>query len=200
MAGIESLDRMAGSLQVYDVEQGGWQFNKSGLVFNAGHVLTHLAGDQIRKDFSNPEVVKREIAPDAIAYALRLVRWTRSTFPDVFINPEDASLVNGLSQRIGGIKNLGRAAWEAATGWLGMALHDTQHSETANEAKSRIAVSLRKPAGALLYCANTYVGQYGFDIEESFAARLEELRERFGIPQLVDEVPEKVGSNTGALN
>src|SRR5690606_20534211 len=65
---------LAEELRVYDIDQNGWEHEDKGLEANANHTLKELVRAR-RKDMFEPSVVEGELAPDAVQYALRLVRW-----------------------------------------------------------------------------------------------------------------------------
>ena len=74
MIAQSELDQIDQKLRYYDVVQGAWEQEANGFEANANHVLTHLAKDLATKDFSDTEIVRDAIAPDSLAYGLRLAR------------------------------------------------------------------------------------------------------------------------------
>jgi hypothetical protein len=70
MLDYETIDRCAAKLWVYDVSDQAWEQEPNGFEVNASHVLTHLSKALWSKDFSDSNVVRTEIAPDSLQYAL----------------------------------------------------------------------------------------------------------------------------------
>jgi hypothetical protein len=174
---------MNGQLQVYDVDQQGWEQEGRGFDANATHVLLHLIKAEADKSFADAEVVQTELAPDAAQYALRLGRW--AGLRPTQLHGAQAELLPRFQQELLVPHTLmvGRAALREAVTVMARNLHDRGHAKTEAAALADQPASAQTAAGLLLVCANLQADVFGFSLPAAFTARLAGLRERFGIPQ-----------------
>lgn len=172
------LGRMNDALTVYDVDQGGWENETLGLEYNLKHVALHLARDLVRKNFMDYRVVRDDLMPDAVAYALRISRWTDSglAIPSVGAFSIDQAVYDSYSSL-----GLPHASWLIAAGQLSNAVHGLEHKTEEAESRLRLKGNALNAAGALMTCAQFQAREYGLDIEESLIRKLDALRIRFGI-------------------
>lgn len=171
-------------LFTYDIVQAGWEQEPNGFTANAEHMLTHLAKDGFRKDFSDPELVPSSIAPDNLMYALRIARWAGSISPKKLITPiyDFMSIDGNISPNYDTDSNRALAAHRAATVTLADLIHDESHASTAEGARTgRINKALRCSRLLVASC-EFHLEDFDFDLRETFVNRLSTLRDRFGIP------------------
>lgn len=180
---IGQLESMAHKLEVYDVRQGAWEQEPNGYEANAKHVLTHLAKDLALKDFNDPQVVEKEIAPDMAQYAFRLVRWG-NVGPHMVLDHTQlrSSQLVDLARRYQGLPEH-QVATIAGMSALAKNLHDWDHASTRLEAQTDLRLKSALPARYLFMSAVAASEKYEFDLSETFDNRLNSLRERFGVPQ-----------------
>jgi hypothetical protein len=179
----EDLQACAEKLYVYDVEQRGWEQEGRGFEVNAHHVLTHLVKESLNKNFSDPDVVSGEIAPDAMQYAIRLGRWSGLETSDLMPYAKGARYIaEHAGLRVGTVP-VHWAAHAEAAGKLASNLHDLGHVAIREEAVGNRGGSMIYVARQLITCAEVAAETYGFDPLVAFDDRLAQLRERFGIPQ-----------------
>lgn len=178
---FDDVEAMSMALKTYDVDQGGWEHEDKGLEFNVNHVLKELVRAE-RKDFFHPDVVRTDLAPDAMQYALRLARWTGFNRELVLPSPDiergadaHAILIRTQTRRIGAF----------AAGQLVIAdfVHRLDHaSERSNALRGRFD-TLPAASQALMLFALDSANEFDFRPRKAFSDRLASLRERFGISQ-----------------
>lgn len=191
MVKVDALVRMADSLRVYDVDQNGWEGDPEGHgprtpEANLIHVGFHLADVIERKDFSDRDTVKNEIAPDAVQYGLRIVRWSKLDVEDavpVLAQREVYKTAETLKLSTFSESYFALASFVRASGVLARQLHGEDHASSREEAIAKRRSSLTDVAALLIQCAVVQSNRQNFDIEESFEDRLTVLRQRFGIPK-----------------
>lgn len=177
MISAEQLEAMGQRLADYDVRDGGWVHEGMGLTTNLSHVYMHLSGVIIRKNFGDAEVIRNEVTPDSLQYALRFGRWTNRDIgelmmPDEFSDaPTDIEAVPETRRDYLAVKSAAQKLYPIA--------HDAQHGEQAPQWLLTTAASFA--AGRLLESVLDQADMFGFDIEESFDHRLAQLREDFGV-------------------
>ncbi len=191
MLKVEALARMADSLRVYDVSQNGWEGDPEGSnpktpEANLCHVGFHLADVMARKDFTKLDIVRDEIAPDAMQYGLRIARWGGLSLDQVV--PTDKQSSAHKTAKTLGLYTLSEsyftlASFVRASGVLARQLHDEDHRSTHEAALAARDHSLSDAAALLIQCAVVQSNRAQFDLEESFENRLAVLRQRFGIPK-----------------
>lgn len=183
MISAAELERLSQTLHVYDVDQRAWEQEGNGLEANARHVLTHMAKSLVTKDFSDPDVVRDEIAPDSIQYALRFGRWANIGIADLLkkTNKEEHAR-SDAEESLGRRPPMGFPSFVGATGVLAAHLHDLDHRSTREAALASAHEEIRSAARLLMDSANIQAFQFDFELEEAFDARLVVLRNRFGIP------------------
>lgn len=177
----EDIESMSMDLKIYDVDQHGWEHEDKGLEFNLDHVLTEVVRAR-RKDFFDPKVVREELTPDAIQYALRIARWTgfkrELVLPDSSLTrsvDEHAKLIRTPSTRI--------AAYAAGEVMLADFTHKLDHEREAQAAQQFKMISLSRISQAFMSFALESAHEFNFQPRAAFIDRLSGLRERFGIPQ-----------------
>ena len=183
MSDLKLLEDMSAKMYVYDVLQGAWEQEPNGFEANAKHVLTHLSKDLILKDFTDAKVVREQITPDLIQYAVRLMRWSAQAVGAV----EYPSTESEQLARIRGKYGVGtaHACYIAAIGVMAASLHDHDHSRIREAAIEAAPAMARQAAGFLLEAVRIQAESNNFDILTSFDNRLASLRTRFGIPEPV---------------
>jgi len=181
----EELEKMNESLRVYDVVQGVWEQEPNGPEANMRHVLTHLSKDLIGKDFTDKELVRTAIAPDSVAYGLRLGRWAdleTSELVHMTAVEEDArnQAESGLPQLPNGF-----ASFAGGMSILAQYLHELDHEKTRSDMQTRFATqtTMTSAARLLINSASIQSFQYGFTLVDAFEARLDSLRTRFKVPK-----------------
>ncbi|MDB5163608.1 MAG: hypothetical protein JWS12_225 [Candidatus Saccharibacteria bacterium] len=176
-------------LNTFDVVQGAWEQESNGFEANAHHVLTHLVRTLVGKDFNNADIVRSDIAPDSVQYALRLGRWIGLAPADLPFKDEVAPrvMIRGVATRLGSLP-WPTAAFAEATRNLAHNLHEFGHASTNEQARLDRKEHIGACAGMLLISADFQSNQYDFDLAQAFTERLDYLRNRFGIrhPQTRD--------------
>ena len=177
------MESLAEKLFVFDVVQGAWEHEAKGPGANARHVLTHMTKSLITKDFLNPEVVRDEIAPDSLQYALRFGRWINLGVVEItkLTNKEERAR-SGAEMNIGYDTPWGFPSFVGATGLLAGHLHDLDHKSTRAASRLKTPEMLRSVARLLFNSASIQAFQFGFELDDAFDARLATLRTRFEIP------------------
>ncbi len=194
MIEVEKLEGMADRLRVYDVDQNGWELDPEGkqrgrLRHNMAHVGLHLADVIERKDFFDTRIVRSEIAPDSMQYALRLARWGSVALEEIVPASIDYSAAMSLQSRLrlNWIGSAPLASFIKAQGVLSRQLHSEDHVNTRKRAYDQRPEALGEVAGLLVQTAcmqaNNDPNNEQFDIVEAFDLRLSHLRQRFGIPE-----------------
>ncbi len=184
MISASQSETMVRSLRMYDVVDGGWVHESKGLDFNLRHVSIELADMSDRKDFTDPDQVQREIAPDLVQYGLRIARWA-AVHPDslVISDGEEADEHVRKQSR----KYTGSDAFEdffavsAAMGILARDRHPVDHGDKVAGSLDRD--NLGRAAHMLLWAANNQATCGDFDIVEALDERLAGLRVRFDVPR-----------------
>lgn len=178
---IFAYSEMSEQLKVYDIDQQGWEHSDKGRDFNVTHVLKELVRAR-RKDFTNKEVIKNELAPDAIQYGLRMSRW--GVFPIDFILPTiDLEIETDAYCNRNNIKKPEIGAWALAEITLAEFSHNLDHASKEIYKDNSDEQSIIRASRLLLYFAEYSADEYNFDLQESFTNRLTNLRQRFNIPQ-----------------
>lgn len=182
------LTASAARLKIFDVDQNAWEQEPNGLEANVRHVHYHLSRDLSRKDFTNAGQVTSEIAPDALAYGLRVMRWAGAR--EIELQPGDAQInqVSSYSEYLVSMPNH-FIAWFIASSQIADALHGIDHLGEAEVAREDLPTRTLRAAEMLIHCANLQAEQYEFDLSDALTRRLNELRVRFGIqlPAVVDK-------------
>lgn len=192
MKKFEGLEQMAEKLRVYDVDQGGWEGDPEGaspksVGENLTHVGKHLAGVIAFKDFNSRQVVEDEITPDCLQYGMRILRWCDVSF-DATYDTEyvmDSVRVGHNLTELNSMPLLQSSIILANGKLLGRQLHDEDHQSMKADALTRRKDSAAE-IGGILILASLNTGSY-FKVEAAFDNRLDNLRQRFGIPN-PDEV------------
>lgn len=174
------LETCADSLYYYDVTQGAWEQHPHGQAANLGHIQYHVSRDTVRKDFTEQEVITREIAPDALAYALRLGRYSCLEISDLIPNDKTEDEVAVVAGRFGATPDH-YIAWISAGAVLADAMHGLEHKSEFGASAAQLPSKSAKAARLLLHCADLQAAQYGLSLVDSLESRLDELRDRFGI-------------------
>ncbi|MEI9914456.1 MAG: hypothetical protein WDN66_05855 [Candidatus Saccharibacteria bacterium] len=144
----------------------------NGFEANTRHVLTHLAKDVALKDFSDPELVETEIAPDAVQYALRLGRWSGVRTSDMTeLTEKEDAVVDSIYSRMESLP-FGLAPYIGAMGILAKNLHDSDHKKDREVALGRTYGDMRSASRLLVYAATTQAHQLGFGLVSAFDKRL----------------------------
>lgn len=182
------LDQLADDLAYYDIDQMGWEQGPNGMRANAEHVQYHLAKDVTVKDFADRETVRTAIAPDALQYGLRLVRWSGFSHW-----PGDKRAERGIqsefirSHYVNARQRLslptGMLEWMEAGAILANNSHSFGHASEREQAEKDLPKEMVAAAGMLLLCADNMAEEHHVDLEKAFHERLFDLRNRFGIPQ-----------------
>lgn len=175
------LISLTDKLTYYDVEQKAWEQEPNGFEANAHHVLTHLTKDVVNKDYTKRKLVEEEIAPDAVAYAIRLRRWA-GIHPNQPVNWSVGTEQGSDLRRLGRIP-LNLAFTLEANALLATHLHDLDHHKTRERAIENRSQIISGASDLLIVSADAAANQYRFSIIEAFDNRLAQLRERFDIPQ-----------------
>lgn len=177
----QTYERLTEELRVYDVDQGGWEHENEGLVFNSMHVLKELVRAR-RKDVLDPLIVEGDLAPDSVQYALRFGRWADIDIGQMLPTTDtdmEADSHSGLNKyhktRLGG--------WALAEIKLADFTHMLDHASERDKAISTAPNSLAKVSRFLLYFAESSADEFDFDLADAFRNRLTGLRERFEIPE-----------------
>jgi hypothetical protein len=177
----EDAEAMSMALTVYDVDQGGWEHEEKGLEFNLEHVLKELVRAR-RKDFFDPDVVRTEVAPDAMQYSFRIARWTgfkrELVLPSMKIEKvtdNHAKQMRTASRRIG--------AYAAGEIMLADFVHKLDHASEQQAARQAKFEALPRVSQALMLFALDSANEFDFRPRNAFIDRLTNLRERFDIPQ-----------------
>lgn len=175
------IEAMSMDLEVYDADQNGWEHEAKGLEFNLNHTLKELVRAR-RKDFYDPDVVRAELAPDAMQFALRLARWTGFKRELVLPGAQTESYVNAYATRI---RTAARRIGAFAAGEVMLAnyTHKLDHASEREEAIQTKFIHLPPVSKALMLFALDSANEFDFNPRNSFVKRLSDLRERFGIPQ-----------------
>ena len=148
---LPQLQSMSEKLRVYDVDQDGWEGDPEGsnpraVEKNLTHVSFHLADVIERKNFSNPDTVCDEIAPDAMQYGLRAARWGKLTLDQVVPTAQQSDAYNtadNLNLYTLSESYFAVASFVRASGVLARQLHDEDHARTKEKALAERADSLR---------------------------------------------------------
>lgn len=188
MIEVESLERMADKLYEYDVTLDGWEGDPEGsnpmpIEHNLKHVGEHLAGVLAFKDFTDPEVISKEIAPDYMQYGLRIARWGRVALSNVLLGDQyiaDATKVS-LQLDIPSRFTLPATSLIFANGILmGQQMHDEEHHSSHADATSMRKHRLQTVSSTLINIASSsdYWPGADFDIEQAFDDRLTVLQKR----------------------
>lgn len=177
---LSSLEQFAQTLYHYDVVQGAWEQDGHGQAANIGHIQYHLARDTTRKDFTDPAVVEGEIAPDGLAYAIRLARYSAVSLAQILPDAETEDIVAGVAGRFGSAPDH-FVAWLNASSVLADAVHGLDHKSEFGPTAAELPRQSTKAARLLLYCADLQASQHNFSLGESLEKRLDGLRQRFGI-------------------
>ncbi len=193
MLTIESLQTMRDKLDVYDVDQHGWEQETNGFIPNILSTISYLDDTTWFKDLTVKNVISEEVAPDMLQFALRLSRWAdfavsglvpRGTETDAYIDRFAGNYPKTVTNR----KDI--IAINGARALLSTELiDDTQrqavNKETTSVIKKRI---VSKHAGRLL----VFAAQFQADHEDAnlvdlFDSRLAMQREINGIinPELL---------------
>lgn len=176
------LEAMSTDLKIYDVDQGGWEHEGKGFDFNVDHTLSELVRMR-SKDFYDPVVVKSEIAPDAVQYALRLARWTGYdldfVLPGARISPVGSSIDEAIAVHAAKMRiiSLRTAAYSASEVQLAGFTHSLDHESERQVALANKFDTLPRVSQALLRFALDSGEEYGFRVQVSFFDRLIALRE-----------------------
>ncbi len=181
MINPEILQDMSTRLKIYDIDQTGWEHEAKGPVANFSHVLLHLAKN-LSKDFSNRQIVAKQIAPDALKHALRLGRWTAQDAEDLLPTEELIREMEQSTQQYDALRSSHRAHVGAVIE-LSQVLHDLDHTQDASKQAVKLADTARKIGGTLIYAADQQAHTFGFDLEVTFDDRLAVLRSKAGIKQ-----------------
>jgi hypothetical protein len=176
----KDIDAMSMELKVYDVDQGGWEHEDKGLEFNLTHTLKELDRAE-RKDFFDSEVVRSELAPDAMQYALRLARWTGFKHEMVLETPRIEKAIDSHAKLMRTTCRLG--AYAAGRIMLADHIHRLDHESERQEAVQTRFVSLPRISQALMLFALDSATEFNFRPRQAFFDRLTNLRKRFDIPQ-----------------
>lgn len=176
----EDIAAMSMALKVYDVDQNGWEHEGKGLEFNLTHTLKELNRAE-RKDFFDPEVVRTELAPDAIQYALRVTRWTGFKHQLVDDTSQIEKAIDSHAKLTRTTRRLG--AYAAGRIMLADYLHRLDHESERQEAVQTRFVSLPRVSQALILFALESANEFNFRPRQAFFDRLTNLRKRFDIPQ-----------------
>lgn len=198
---LSSLESMAKALYVYDVDQNGWEGDPEGASpktadSNLVHVSLHLADVIERKDFNNVSAAATELAPDAIQYGLRIVRWGGLTLDSVLPAAQDVEeakipsarlqLTNNAEAEAGSL-NFAFSGFVRASGILARQLHDEDHQSSSQEAIANRKQSLRQ-VSTLLILSSLALTDYNSDnLRVAFDNRLTQLRQRIHIPEPSNE-------------
>jgi hypothetical protein len=176
------LEHCVDVLLAYDVVDKGWEHERKAPKFNLTLVLKHLARDLVTEHFDMELAVRPRIAPDSIAYALRLMRWTRQ--PSINIRREEDSVVRTkLATTKLHPDNRALNAFAAGVGQLSMYLRDTDHPKDRKKAQLNRDKTIARAAGLLVISAEMQADVFGFDLVEAFDNRIDNLREHFGLPE-----------------
>ena len=172
---------MADELRIYDVLQGGWEHEGKGIEFNATHVLKEIVRAR-RKNFFEPYVVENDLAPDAVQYALRFSRWANLSVGSILPTLENdikadshSHTYNHEGKRIGG--------WSLAEIALADFTHSLDHTSERQGALNNMRSDLAEVSQFLVYFAELSASEIDFSLQDAFTNRLNDLRERFDIPQ-----------------
>ena len=193
MIELEKLDQMQTELYRYDVIDGGWEGDPAGqnlsqsINANLTHVGFHLSDVIDRKDFSKPETIEDEIAPDSMQYALRFARWCGVGLNEIIPRPEPYGNfdVAQVMQIIEAPRNPGRIAFNSfirANGILARQLHAEDHVRTVEQAELDRAKNIRDVSALLVQSACVQAEWLGLDLQYAFQARIDFLRDRFNVP------------------
>ncbi|MCB9822341.1 hypothetical protein H6801_03185 [Candidatus Nomurabacteria bacterium] len=177
----EKLLKFYDDLKYYDVDQRGWEQEPNGAVVNSMHVLLHIMKDVNSKDFSDETKVKEAIAPDALQYAMRFLRWSGSGVAEGS-SQFNITEVEGETKKNLGKLPVGMYEWIEAGTLLAQNLHDIDHQDKRVEAETQLNQTLVSASALLGQSAITMSVHYKFDLEQAFYDRLYDLREHFGIP------------------
>lgn len=169
-------------LRAYDVDQRGWEQEPNGFTANTSHILTHMVMTLASKDFTDPVVVRTDIAPDSVMHALRLLRWANLGPLDAIHETTLIGEANNLAKRFGRV-GLSTALFIEANGILATHIQDLGHQSTRERAVDNTKTAISKVSGRLINSAQRQAKSHGFNLVEAFDARLVQLRERFGIPE-----------------
>ncbi|MDB5185326.1 MAG: hypothetical protein JWN38_1134 [Candidatus Saccharibacteria bacterium] len=178
---------MAYNLRAFDIEQGAWPHESEGFEANAQHALEHLASDMVTKNFNDEDTILREIAPDALSFALRLNRWA-DLKPVENGNPDETPLgrtrstVLELRPHYGDLET-SHIAYIGAVGTLASHLRDLRHPDKRELAQTARPEVVRNTASLLQYCVEQQMKWLGFNYRSVFHLRLRSLRDELGIPQ-----------------
>lgn len=193
LTNTNQLQAMAESLRQYDVVDGGWVHEDKGLDFNLKHVGLHLSDMVDRKDFTDKDVVRNEIAPDCIGYALRIARWGGFTVKLLGSSEYEAEQEVQQDEVIERAKELGAKDYSdyvaiiRANGILARDRHDFDHYVLNPESTEHDTHALVGAGSMLLFAAELQSLEYHFDLQQAFDNRLAGLRKRFNIPQSTAE-------------
>lgn len=184
MIGLDTdqLEECAEKLRIYDVDQKGWEHEPKGAKFNLHHVATHSGKDLVNKKFDLKSDVRHKIAPDSLAYALRLMRWTRQS-SDRIPQEGDMFVRSWLTTTKLHPTNRALNAFVAGVGRLSEYLHDTDHPNSRKKTQLNRDEMIAQAAGLWVISAEIQASEFEFDLVEAFDERLDDLRERFDIPK-----------------